>query len=403
MKILWLKNNLLHPLDSGGKIRTYNMLGRLMKINTIDYVAYADNTLDRSAISRAQEYCNRIHPIRKDPGPSKESLAYYFKILATLGRRYPFTVTSYYSGRMRNKIRELLATGSYDILVADFLQICLNVMEPIDTPKVHFSHNVESMIWRRLKETTHNPLKQLVFERERSRMYEFEKEVLDRFDFTVAVSKNDYDFFRESYGARKIGYIPTGVDNEYFKPGGDETTSNTILFLGSMDWMPNIDAIHYFVRSIYPLIKAEIPEARLNVVGRSPIESVRKLADEDPSIRVTGTVADTRPFISRAACAVVPIRVGGGTRIKIYEMMAMEKPVISTTVGAEGLSYTNGENILIADDDKRFSEHVIRLLRNDMERINIGRRAREFVSEHCSWDAVTAKFQDLLIRAKESR
>jgi len=246
-------------------------------------------------------------------------------------------------------------------------------------------------------------VKRFVFERERERIASFERFIANAYDFTITVSKNDYEHFAATYGASRLGFVSTGVDTEYYAPApGDEEPGN-IVFLGSMDWMPNIEAVHYFVEQVYPLVKREVPNGSLTIVGRNPAPSIVRLAESDPSIRVTGTVSDTRPFVARSSCAVVPIRVGGGTRIKIYEMMAMAKPVVSTTIGAEGLEYTAGENILIEDDPARFAAAVRRLLSDAGARGAIGARARDFVVSRCSWESVTEAFVGLLARAKEAR
>ncbi|HEY5132328.1 MAG TPA: glycosyltransferase family 4 protein, partial [Candidatus Krumholzibacteriaceae bacterium] len=268
-------------------------------------------------------------------------------------------------------------------------------------PVVHFSHNVEAMIWRRHVENERNPFKRVVFMRERDRVERFEREVIGTYAFTIAVSEKDCEYFRRVYGASRVGSIRTGVDTEFYAPRGAAETAGSILFLGSMDWMPNIDAVQYFVRNIYPFVKSEVPDASLSVVGRSPDASVTALGDGDPSIVVTGTVPDTRVYVDRSAVAVVPMRIGGGTRIKIYEMMAMAKTVVSTSIGAEGLHYADGENILIADEPREFAKLVIKALREKEWRASIGMNARNFVASRCSWEAVAEQFVGLLAHLKE--
>jgi glycosyltransferase involved in cell wall biosynthesis len=259
---------------------------------------------------------------------------------------------------------------------------------------------VEAMIWKRHCENTRNPFKKLVFAREYSRIKNFEKKVINGFSLTIAVSRNDHEFFSNVYGGSNVGYVTTGVDTDFFSPGKEPEKPDSVLFLGAMDWMPNIDAVHYFTREIYPFIKREIPGIRFYIVGRNPDDSIRKLGQDDSSIVVTGTVPDTRPFITASSCTVVPIRIGGGTRLKIYELMSMGKPVVSTSIGAEGLNYVDGENILIEDDGREYAQCVIKLLRESEYRARIGSNAREYVRANCSWDAVTNNFMKLLTQAK---
>ena len=185
-------------------------------------------------------------------------------------------------------------------------------------------------------------------------------------DAVVSVSEGDSRQMREEYGLSNVlGHVSTGVDIDYFsdtarterRRGGKD-----IVFLGSMDWLPNIDAVEFFTETMWSKIRSVQPEARLVIVGRRPTPAVKALADQDPSIEVTGTVPGVRPFVSQAAAVVVPLRIGGGTRIKIYEAMSMGVPVVSTTIGAEGLDVTHGKNILLADDPETFVAATLEIL-----------------------------------------
>jgi sugar transferase (PEP-CTERM/EpsH1 system associated) len=401
VKILWLKNNLLHPLDSGGKIRTYQMLRKVREKHEIHFAAFAEERRDADSMREAGEYCHRLFTVAPPRIPGKNSPGYYARVLRALFDRHPFTVSSYESPRMRELVARLVAENGYDVLVADFLAMCLNIPKSLPIPIVHFSHNVEAMIWRRHVENERNPFKRAVFMRERERVERFEREVIGSYAFTIAVSETDCQHFRRVYGASRVGSIGTGVDTEFYAPGGAAEKGGSILFLGSMDWMPNIDAVRYFVRNIYPFVKSEVPDASLSIVGRNPDASVTALGDGDSSIVVTGTVPDTRVYVDRSAVAVVPMRIGGGTRIKIYEIMAMAKTVVSTSIGAEGLYYVDGENILIADEPREFARFVIKALREREWRVSIGMNARNFVASRCSWEAVAEQFTGLLAHLKE--
>jgi len=188
------------------------------------------------------------------------------------------------------------------------------------------------------------------------------------------------------------------VDIDYFRPmGGEEADS--LVFTGSMDWMPNEDAILYFVEEVLPLIRARRPNTALWVVGRKAGRKIRALAESDPGIHVTGRVEDIRPYIARGSVYVVPLRVGSGTRLKIFEAMAMGKAVVSTTIGAEGLPVTSGSDIVLADEPRRFADEVGRLLASPEERKRIGDAARKLVEEKYSW-AVAAKHVESVLRSQ---
>jgi polysaccharide biosynthesis protein PslH len=179
---------------------------------------------------------------------------------------------------------------------------------------------------------------------------------------------------------------------DYFKPLSVEEKPNSLVFTGSMDWLPNEDAILYFAEAILPLVKQECPEVTLEVVGRNPSRKLRVAAEREKSLRLTGWVEDIRPFLARGSVCIVPLRIGGGTRLKIFEAMAMAKPVISTTVGAEGLPVQSGKDLILADTPNDFAQSVICLLRDEHLRRRLGNGARTLVEENYSWRRVAESF-----------
>lgn len=202
---------------------------------------------------------------------------------------------------------------------------------------------------------------------------------------------------RDLYGVTRVGVVPTGVDVTFFTPSDVTHPATDLAFIGSMDWMPNVDGVLWFAGEVLPLIRKKLPQCSVAVVGRKPAREVTKLAERDPAIRVTGTVEDVRPWLWGSKVAVVPLRIGGGTRLKIYEAMAARTPVVSTTIGAEGLGVTSGENILIADEPEAFADACIRLISDADERQRISEAGWEHVSTKHSWDAAAAVFERLLM------
>jgi glycosyltransferase involved in cell wall biosynthesis len=197
--------------------------------------------------------------------------------------------------------------------------------------------------------------------------------------------------------AERITVVPTGVDTKAFRPQVRNATPDpVVLFLGSMDWEPNIDGVQYFVDAIWPAIRAAVPGVRFQVVGRSPAASVRRLASDD--VQIVGTVPSVLEYLHRAAAVVVPLRVGGGTRLKIYEAMGAGKAVISTTIGAEGLDYHNGRDILIADTPDAFAQKVIDVLRDDARRRSLEDAALALASQY-DWSSIVGRFEATLDRA----
>jgi len=163
-----------------------------------------------------------------------------------------------------------------------------------------------------------------------------------------------------------------------------------------MDWLPNEDAMFYFANEIFPLIRQRVPDATLCIVGRKPSRRLQDLAARIPNIQMTGWVEDVRPYLAERAVSVVPLRIGGGTRLKIFEAMSMGKAVVSTSIGAEGLPVKNGEHLLLADDPASFAESTLRLLGNDSQRTQIGAAARHLVEENYSWVTVSEGFAEVV-------
>jgi glycosyltransferase involved in cell wall biosynthesis len=223
----------------------------------------------------------------------------------------------------------------------------------------------------------------------------FESGISARFNGVVGVSEEDCQIMRSEYELQNVlGAVPTGVDVAHFESVKRNPQPNTIAFLGSMDWMPNIDAIKFFVQDIFPLLRRKIHDLKLTIIGRNPPPDVAALAQKDPAIRVTGTVPDVRPFLAEAHALIVPLRVGGGTRIKIFEAIAAGIPVVSTSIGMEGLPLQNRETILVADSPADFARAIEEILKNPSFAEKISAAARTLVRDRFSWEAVTDIFSN---------
>jgi sugar transferase (PEP-CTERM/EpsH1 system associated) len=394
MHILWLKTELLHPVDKGGKIRSYNMLRELKRNHRITYLTLDDGACPK-AVSAAEEYC---HDLIRVPhiARGKFTAGFYSDLLFNLGSSLPYAISKYKSAEMRSQLVRRLIQGDIDVLVCDFLTPAINVDFAVDCPTVLFQHNVEAMIWKRHYEVQLNPLKKAYLYGQWMKMRSFEKRLCRKFDTVIAVSAEDREQMRTEYDVDAIFDIPTGVDTDFFRPSGTETCApKNLVFTGSMDWLPNEDAIRYFVHEVLPIVRQRVPDVTLTVVGRNPSPSLIDLAEKDASIVVTGRVDDVRPYIEQAAVYVVPLRIGGGTRLKIYEAMAMEKPIVSTTIGAEGLPLNNGSELLLADTAESFANSVVQLLDEPELAQGIGACAAATVRQRFGWGQVASRFSDV--------
>jgi len=389
MKLLWVKADFLHPTDRGGQIRTLEMLKRLHARHEIHYVG-----LNRGDSSRSSEYCTRAYPIEHHV-PVKGTVGFGFQLLKGLVSSLPVAVSRYQSDAMKRKIELLTHEQHFDSVVCDFLFPAPNI--PDLTSCVLFQHNVEAVIWKRYVQNATTPLHRWYFRRQAQRMAKFEGEVCRTVKRVIAVSAVDASLMRKDYGVRCVEAIPTGVDIDYFTPPGATVPSSDLVFVGSMDWMPNIDGARWFVREILPLIRKRKPDCSVVIAGRKPPRAILDLAESDSRIQVTGTVPDVRPYLWGAAASIVPLRVGGGTRLKIFESMAASIPVVSTTIGAEGLPVQPGREILIADDPTAFAECCLQLIEDALARARMASAAREMVAARFSWEAVSLEFERLLL------
>ena len=399
MKILWLKTELLHPVEKGGRIRSYNMLKELKRNCQITYLTLDDGTADANARELASEYCHELVTIPQQRR-EKFTTGFYIDLLFNLVSSLPYAIKKYESPAMRREVAKRVAGGRFDVLVCDFLAPAVNVPPQVACASVLFQHNVEAMIWKRHYEVQTNAAKKAYLYRQWQKMRAFEAKMCPQFDCVIAVSREDREQMQQEYGVEAIYDVPTGVDTAFFRPSGElKRKPENLVFTGSMDWLPNEDAIRYFTEQILPRIKQAVPGITLTVVGRDPYPGLVELSKRDPSVVITGRVADVRPYMEEAAVYIVPLRIGGGTRLKIYEAMAMEKPIVSTSIGAEGLPVANGEEIILADTPVSFAEAVVKLLRQESLAAEIGKRAAAKVREQFGWDTVADSFAAVCERA----
>ena len=400
MHILWLKTELLHPVDKGGRIRTYQMLRAIAREHRVTYLTLDDGGAAPDAPELAHEYAQDVVQVPFDP-PARGSAGFYLDLARNAMSSLPYAVGKYRSRAFEAKIAQLAAAGgaggaggdAVDVVVCDFLAPAVNLPGALPIPVVLFQHNVEAEIWRRHTDVASNPIAKRYFGEQYRRMERFEGEACRRVAHVVAVSDQDADHFRTRYGATGVSAVATGVDTEYFTPSGAQMPAGPeLVFTGSMDWMPNEDGILWFAREILPRLRARMPDATVTVVGRNPTAALKALAGEGSGIRVTGRVDDVRPYMERARVFVVPLRVGGGTRLKIYEAMAMGLPVVSTTIGAEGLPVRDGEHLVIGDTPDSFADACAALLADAPRAAAIGGAAQRLVREHFGWERIARDF-----------
>jgi polysaccharide biosynthesis protein PslH len=392
MKLLWVKAGGLLPPDTGGKIRSFHILKQLARTHEITlFTFYPEHPDDRHL--RGNGMFSNIVPVPL-PLPPRRSLAEYARYLRMLLAGRPFTIDKYFYPEVRRRYAELRASSTFDLVVCDFIFPAPLIDWQTPPPKILFTHNVEAQVWERHYKIASNPLVKLACWLESRALARAERYYVQLADYVLTVSENDRACFLQYVDANRVSVIPTGVDTEYFQPVPGPAQPDTTVFTGSMDWMPNEDGVAYFVEQIFPLIRREIPGALFWAVGRRPPRRLQALASGN--VVVTGAVEDIRPYLGKAAVCVVPLRSGSGTRIKIFEAMAMGKAVVSTPLGAEGLPVQHGENIILAKDPADFALQVVGLLRDPQRREQLGQAARQLVEQSYGWPAVAAHFDRIM-------
>ena len=390
MRILWVKLGGLWPTTSGGRLRSFHLVSELARHHELQVLTTheaADEVEGLRANLPAGTSVTSVPHV-----PAKQGAAR----LAGLAARswlagLPLDVFRWRVPALCAAARQALESGTIDLCIADFLVATGNLPAVSATPTVLFEHNVEFLILQRRARVERPGWGRLVLEMEWRRMRRFEARACRRATRTLAVSEADRALLARLAPSADLAVIPTGVDTSYFSPSREVEVPGSIVFTGSMDWFPNEDAICHFVEAIQPEVRRTFPSATLTVVGRNPGPRLRALAAAG-HVTVTGTVPDVRPHIARASVYVVPLRVGGGTRLKIFEALAMGKAVVSTTVGAEGLPLTPGEHFLQEDDPARFAAAVVDLLRDSERRRALGAAGRRLVEERYSWPQVASLF-----------
>jgi polysaccharide biosynthesis protein PslH len=395
MKILLTLRQPLVPADTGGKVRSLNILSRLAKRASIHAISFADPISEASAITEMKHLFDSYTPVAWCEA-KKYSPAFYGGIAASQLGAWPYFLSKCNRPEFMAAVDALAGRRRFDLVFCDFLHTSAPLMNWRFRPKVVFEHNVEYQLRKRKWEVESNPFRKWVLKNEWTKTQAIEAEVCRTCDHVLAVSRDDKDTMSREFGISHVSVLPTGVDTQYFAPSTSGSIPGRLVFVGSMDWDPNEDGIAWFLNNVYLRIRSAAPNSSLAVVGRNPSARLRSIASNYPNVELTGRVSDVRPYLAEAEVVIVPLRVGGGTRIKIPEAMAMGKAIVSTTIGAEGLPFCRRRELCIADQPEDFAEVVTTLLHDRTRRGSIGAAARRVVLERHSWDAVVDSLETTL-------
>lgn len=397
--LVFVSTRFLFPVDSGGKIRTTQILRGLKGGQfRVHLLSPATPELVAKHAAELDSVCDRFDWW---PQPQRGRVFHFARLRHAL-HDLPIPIRTDCSDAGMALVARAAAAPA-DVIVFDFLHATVLMPQSLAVPSVMFTHNVEAEIFARHLANARTVWSRALWSSQYAKMRRFEAGALARYDVVVAVSERDARAFAKDCKVASTFVIPTGVDLEFFDYS-DPTRDDEIVFCGSMDWLPNQDAIRFFLDEIWERIARQVPGARFTIVGRAPPAAlVSDVARRGLPWRFTGFVDDVRPHLQGSAVSVIPMRIAGGTRLKVYEAMAMGSPVVSTSIGVEGLPVQHDQHYSKADDAAGFADAVVALLRDRGRRTQLARNARQYVDSNFSHRVAARAFEEACFRALSRR
>jgi glycosyltransferase involved in cell wall biosynthesis len=340
-----------YPPTSGKRIRTLNLVLRLAHRHRLTYLCHRNADEREAREATAFFLDNGIIPVVVERAvPPRKGPGFYARLALNLLSPLPYSVASHISKPLREALHAHARTHPVDLWHCEWTPYAQLLRGDVSAPRLVMAHNVESVIWQRYHETETNSLKRWYIGLQWRKYRAFEGAVLREVQRVVAVSDLDAQRLRQDFGVGRVEVVENGVDTAHFRPLPVPRVPSRLLFLGSLDWRPNLDAVDLLLERIFPAVRASEPGATLQLVGRHPPDALRQRVASMPGVELHGDVADVVPYLAECGCLVVPLRIGGGSRLKILEALAAGTPVVSTRLGAEGLHLDAGKHLAIVED-----------------------------------------------------
>ena len=391
-----LDEELPFPLTSGKRIRTYNLLSRLAARVRITYLCHRNPDPQEAAQAEKAFDDLGIKSVVVDRRvPSKSGLGFYARLGGNLFSSLPYSVATHRSDELRAAALRLYESDPPALWHCEWSPYAETLRRPIGSaPRVVVAHNVESLIWQRYMETETHPLKRWYIRRQFRKFERFERWAYSTFDGTIAVSEEDARLIRERFGGRRVEVVDNGVDTAFFKPNAQIARDPyQILFLGSLDWRPNLDGVKLLLDDIFPRVRKQQPKATLTIVGRKPVDWLRQQVVGMTGVELHADVADVRPFLAKAGMLAVPLRIGGGSRLKILEALAAGLPVVTSRVGVEGLHLEPSQHVTLADGPEEFSTAIVQTINDPESARHQADRGRQRVLDRYDWSGLADRLE----------
>ncbi len=397
MNILFLSQIVPYPPHGGVLQRGYNLIREISKDNEIHLLAFvhpdtlADDELINDARNHLLQYCKTVDFFTL--WPKKSILHKYIAFAAGFFYTLPFSTLAHKSIQYRRRMQTILHENDIDVVHFDTIGLAPYLEYTANAATLITHHNIESTLMHRRSKVEKTWLGRYYVALQSLRLRKYEISESPRFDLNVMVSGTDEDELKSMTHDIKTVVVPNGVDVEYFSVR-NENQSNTIIYTGGMNMFANKDAVMHLIDDIWPQIKSRVPDAVFKIIGQDPPAELLAIAAEDKDIQVLGYVDDIRPYVAESAVYVVPLRVGGGTRLKVLDALSQGKAIVSTSVGCEGITVTHGENIFIEDDDDAFANRVVELFNDQSLRKRLGLNARLLAEQKYAWESIGQTLND---------
>ncbi len=405
MRVLWVGHNLAYPPVRGVLQRNYNLLRQAAKGAEVHVLAF-DQPATRPAgvsvddcLTALRKFCTRVECVQLFTSFSKNR---YWLGASGLFSAEPYDFNWLASAKMTERLKGTLDATAFDVVHFDTIGLA-QYRHLVTAPGAVLNHhNVESSMMAHRAANEARRIPRLYWKLEARKLRAAERRYCPQFANNLAVSPEDAEVLRSISPGLPTAVVPNGVDTEFFSPRKDPG-GHTLLFCGGLDWYPNAEAMAYFFGEIWPRLTSQLPDLRIIVVGRRPPQWLSELANQDSRIEVTGFVDDVRPYFRRATAYVCPIRIGGGTRLKILDALAMGMPLIGTTFACSGIAVRPESDVLIGDTSEDFTRQVLRVLGDDSLRSKLSACGRAVVCEKYSWsvigNALMNAYRDATVRA----
>jgi glycosyltransferase involved in cell wall biosynthesis len=383
MRILVLTAKAIFPLHGGAEIRNFSLLKETSRHHEVYSLSFVNEDGADEHVRGVAPFCKRVETVALPPRPRAKRVATALGSWA--GGSRPFVLSEYRSAQMSAALARMVREEKIDVIHAHCLHVGQYVNERGNAAFVYDAHNLEHVLWARF-ERVQKPLMRAFIRNQIPKFRKWERYVGLHSEKVVMLSEDDRTEFLKVVPESDVATIPNGADVEYFQPQPNVgVEENSIIYFAHFGWAPQDDGALHLHNDILPLVRREIPDVHLYLVGRTPPPAIQRLAGE--RVTVTGTVPDIRDYIARASVVALPLRIGSGQKHRVFQSLAMEKPVVTTSVGAEGIALEHDVNALVSDDPARIAGHIVDLLRDPERRRRIGRAGRQLVLDRYEWSA----------------